>query len=238
MTDRSRPLLIVGAGGFARETAAAVAAVNQVGPQWTVLGLLDDDPARHGARVDGLPVLGPVELVADHPDAAVLVCTGSPRNYRSRRDIVARLGLPDERYAVLVHPAATVAAGTELGAGTVLLAGVVVTAPQRVGRWVAAMPQAVLTHDDAVGDYVTLASRVALGGGVTVGEGAYLGAGALVREGVTVGAWALLGMGSVLLTDVPAGEVWVGNPARRLRPATTGRVSAVVAGQGPQWSTR
>jgi sugar O-acyltransferase (sialic acid O-acetyltransferase NeuD family) len=213
----ARPLLLVGAGGLARETAAAVRAANDVRPEWMLLGLLDDDPARHGAVVDGLCVLGPAEAVYQHPDAAVLVCTGSPRNYRSRRDIVARLDLPAERYPVLRHPAASIAAGTEIGPGSVLLAGTVVTAPQRVGAHVAAMPQAVLTHDDAVGDYVTLASRVALGGGVTVEEGAYLGAGALVREGLVVGAWALVGMGSVVLRDVPAGEVWAGAPARRLR---------------------
>ncbi|MBA2390657.1 MAG: acetyltransferase, partial [Geodermatophilaceae bacterium] len=46
---------------------------------------------------------------------------------------------------------------------------------------------------------------------------AYLGSGALLREGLAVGAGAVIGMGSVVLEDVPAGQVWVGNPARRLR---------------------
>jgi sugar O-acyltransferase (sialic acid O-acetyltransferase NeuD family) len=211
-----RPLVIVGAGGFARETAAAAA----VCPEWTVLGFCDDDPARHGTAVDGLPVLGPAELVHDHPNAAVLLCTGSPRNFVSRAALASRLDLPPERYGRLVHPAAAVAPGTVLGPGTVLLAGVVVTSPQRIGAHVAVMPQVVLTHDDSVGDYVTLASRVALGGGVVVEPGAYLGAGSLVRESLTIGAGALVGMGSVVLTDVPPGEIWAGNPARPLRAGT------------------
>jgi sugar O-acyltransferase (sialic acid O-acetyltransferase NeuD family) len=212
----ARPLLLVGAAGFARETAAAAA----VCPEWTVLGLCDDDPARHGTAVDGLPVLGPAEVVHDHPDAAVLLCTGSPRNFASRAALAARLALPPERYGVVVHPAAAVAPGTVLGPGTALLAGVVVTSPQRVGAHVAVMPQVVLTHDDEVGDHVTLASGVALGGGVVVEPGAYVGAGALVREGLTIGAGALVGMGSVVLADVPAGEVWAGNPARPLHART------------------
>jgi sugar O-acyltransferase (sialic acid O-acetyltransferase NeuD family) len=209
----ARPLLLVGAGGFGRETASAAA----VCPEWTVLGFCDDDPARHGIVVDGLPVLGPAETVHRHPEAAVVLCTGSPRNFGSRAALADRLALPPDRYGRVVHPAAAIAPGTVLGPGTVLLAGAVVTSPQPVGAHVAVMPQVVLTHDDEVGDFVTLASRVALGGGVVVEPGAYVGAGGLVREGLTIGAGALVGMGSVVLTDVPAGQVWAGNPARPLR---------------------
>ncbi len=66
------------------------------------------------------------------------------------------------------------------------------------------MPQTVLTHDDQIDDFVTIASGVRLGGGVHVEREAYLGAGANVREGVRIGEAALVGMGSVVLDDVPA----------------------------------
>jgi sugar O-acyltransferase (sialic acid O-acetyltransferase NeuD family) len=204
-------LVIVGAGGFARETAAAAAAA------WRVLGFVDDDPALHGTVRSGLPILGAVDSVAGMPDAAVVVCVGNPRNYVARQRIVQRLGLPDDRYATVVHPAAEVGAGSVVGPGSVLLAGAVLTADVAVGAHVAVMPQAVLTHDDRVADHVTIASGVRLGGGAVLDTGAYVGAGALIREGVTVGAWSLVGMGSVVLHDVPAGQVWAGNPARCLR---------------------
>ena len=110
--------------------------------------------------------------------------------------------------------------GCSVGVGTVLLAHVAVTADARVGAHVTVMPQVVLTHDDVIEDFATIASGVRLGGGVTVARGAYVGAGALVRECTTVGAQALVGMGSIVLQDIPAGEVWAGSPARRLRTAT------------------
>jgi sugar O-acyltransferase (sialic acid O-acetyltransferase NeuD family) len=204
-------LVIVGAGGFARETAAAAAAA------WRVLGFVDDDPALHGTMRSGLPILGAVDSVGDMPDVAVVVCVGNPRNYTARQQIVQRLGLPRERYATVVHPAAEVGTGSVVGPGSVLLAGTVLTADVTVGSHVAVMPQAVLTHDDVVGDYATVASGVRLGGGAVLEPGAYVGAGALIREGVTVGARSLVGMGSVVLRDVPPGEVWAGNPAGFLR---------------------
>lgn len=214
------PLLIVGAGGFARETARAVADINRVAPRWDLLGHLDDDPATHGTKVGGLPVLGPVDSLADHPHARVVVCTGSPRAWWSRHQIVVRLGLEPSRYATIVHPTVSLADDTVVGIGSVLLAAVVATSNVRVGDHVAAMPGVVLTHDDDIGDHVTLGSGVHLGGGATLAHGAYVGAGALVREGLTIGAWSLVGMGSVVLHDVPTAEIWVGSPARHLRMAS------------------
>jgi sugar O-acyltransferase (sialic acid O-acetyltransferase NeuD family) len=209
----ARPLLLVGAGGLARETLAAVRA----GGGWDPVGLLDDDPTRHGADVDGVPVLGGSDTVHTRPDAAVVLCVANARNPAGRAEVAARLSLADDRYATVVHPAASLAVGVTVGAGSILLAGCVVTAPQAVGRHVVAMPQVLLTHDDEVGDFVTLAGQAGLAGGVRVGTGAYVGAGAKIREGVSIGAGAVIGMGAVVLSDVPAGEVWAGAPARFLR---------------------
>ena len=208
-------LVIVGAGGFARETAQAVADTGE----FELLGHLDDNADLHGTDVDGVPVLGGCDLVRELPGARVVICVGNPRDYAVRARLVRRLGLSEDRYATVVHPAAVVSATSRIGPGSVLLAHCVLTAAVRVGAHVAVMPHVVLTHDDVVEDYATLTSGVRLGGGVRLERGAYVGSGALVREGTTVGAWSQIGMGSAVLDDVPPGEVWVGSPARRLRAA-------------------
>lgn len=48
-------------------------------------------------------------------------------------------------------------------------------------------------------------------------EGAFVGAGVVVLPGVTLGRFAVVGAGAVVTRDVPDGEIWVGNPARKLR---------------------
>ncbi|EDY57201.1 acetyltransferase [Streptomyces sviceus ATCC 29083] len=207
--------MIVGAGGFARETAQAARDAGEV----ELLGHLDDDPALHGTDVDGVPVLGGCDLVHDLPEARVVICVGNPRDYAARARLVRRFGLPEDRYTTVIHPTAAVSSTSEIGPGSVLLAHCVLTAAVRVGAQVAVMPHVVLTHDDVVEDYATLTAGVRLGGGVRLERGAYVGSGALVREGTTVGAWSQIGMGSAVLDDVPPGEVWVGSPARRLRAA-------------------
>lgn len=209
-----RELLIVGSGGFAREAAEAVRALNAQRPTWTLRGFLDDDPDRHGETVGGLPVLGPAELVCERPEAAVVIATGRPDNYVSRRLIADRLDLDDERYATIVHPAASVGETCRVGAGSILLAHVDLTADVVIGRHVAAMPQVVVPHDAKVGDFATLTSGVRVGGGCRISEGAYVGSGACLLQGIEVGPWAMVGMGSVVTRDVPGSRLWHGAPAR------------------------
>lgn len=48
-------------------------------------------------------------------------------------------------------------------------------------------------------------------------KGASIGAGSTILPGLTIGEGAMIGAGSVVTKDVPAGEMWVGNPARYLK---------------------
>lgn len=50
-----------------------------------------------------------------------------------------------------------------------------------------------------------------------VKKGASIGANATILGGVTIGENALIGAGSVVTKDIPANEIWVGNPAKFLK---------------------
>ncbi|BCL61016.1 N-acetyltransferase [Desulfomarina profundi] len=47
-----------------------------------------------------------------------------------------------------------------------------------------------------------------------------IGSGATILCGITVGSDSIVGAGSVVVRDIPAGEIWVGNPAKFLRRIT------------------
>jgi FlaA1/EpsC-like NDP-sugar epimerase len=87
--------LVLGAGEAARRL---VAGIHQQG--WIVLGLLDDDPHKQGARIAGLPVLGPLEAVKDKgvrgAATHLVVALPSARAVQRRRalELCATTGLP------------------------------------------------------------------------------------------------------------------------------------------------
>ncbi len=52
---------------------------------------------------------------------------------------------------------------------------------------------------------------------ITVGNVVWIGAKSSILPGVTIGDNAIIGAGSVVTKDVPADEIWAGNPARFIR---------------------
>jgi acetyltransferase-like isoleucine patch superfamily enzyme len=53
--------------------------------------------------------------------------------------------------------------------------------------------------------------------GATIKRGAKIGANATLLPGVIIGENALVGAGAVVVRDVPAGAVVIGNPARVIK---------------------
>lgn len=54
LTGETRRAIVLGAGGAARRLVAGIHRHDG----WTVLALLDDDPAKRGMRIEGVPVVG------------------------------------------------------------------------------------------------------------------------------------------------------------------------------------
>lgn len=52
---------------------------------------------------------------------------------------------------------------------------------------------------------------------VIISNGVFVGANSIILKGVTIGEQAVVGAGSVVTKDIPAYEIWAGNPARFIR---------------------
>lgn len=206
------PLLVIAASGLARETIAAVRA----GDRYQIRGVLDDNATLEGSTVSGATVLGPIDAARDYPEALLCVCIGSGASRKRVVERLAALDVSSARYATVLHPTANRARSCRVGAGSILLANVVMTADVTVGSHVVAMPNVTLTHDDVIDDFATLCAGVSLGGGVRIGRGAFIGMNASVRQHVSVGAGSVVGMGSVVLDGVRPGATVGGTPAGEL----------------------
>jgi acetyltransferase-like isoleucine patch superfamily enzyme len=101
-----------------------------------------------------------------------------------------------------------------VGVRTKIQANAYVTAYSTLEEDVFVAPCVVTTNDNFMG---RTPRRHELRKGPTIRRGARIGGGAVLLPGIEIGEEAFVGAGAVVLEDVPARAVVVGNPARLIR---------------------
>lgn len=73
-----------------------------------------------------------------------------------------------------------------------------------------------IAHNNIIGKNVAIAGCVNVSGGNIIDDNVWIAPNSSLRGYVHIGERAFVGMGAVVVKDIPAGETWVGNPARKL----------------------
>lgn len=211
-------IAIYGAGGFARELAWLVETCNTVQP-YAVVCFMDDDPSSHGLQLNGIPVMGLEEAYSQFTSALVVGGIGSPATRQALMQKAAAAGFG---FATLVHPRTECSRWVEIGIGTVICAGNILTTNISIGRHVQINLYCTIGHDVIMGDYCTLAPGVHVSGCVHLGQRSYIGTGAVIINGtkdnpIIIGDDAVVGAGACVTKSVPPGAVVAGVPARPLQ---------------------
>lgn len=211
--------------------AAMVSVLNQTFPEWMPAA---GSPNLHPeAKIHPSAVLHPGVVVGPNVEVGaesvlfpnVVLYPGTKIGARVRIHAGAVIGGDGFRY----HPTATgplkvphvagvvIGDDAEIGANTTIDRGLFVDT--RIGKGTKIDNLVQIGHNCDIGDFVVIVSQTGLSGSVTVGSGAILAGQVGVADHRSIGAGARLGARSAVHTDVPAGETWLGEPARPSREA-------------------
>lgn len=212
-------IAIYGAGGFGREVAWLAQSVLIDGEKCKVICFIDDDTKICGTQLNDIEVLSLSQTKGKYPDVCVVSGIGVPK---VREVTIKKARTAGFSFATLIHPCVEMSKWIEIGEGTIICAGNILTTNIMLGKYVQINLDCTIGHDVIIKDYATLAPGVHLSGCVHIGKRVYIGTGAVIINGtqnkpIVIGDDAVVGAGACVTKSIPSGETWMGVPARSIK---------------------
>lgn len=141
----------------------------------------------------------------------VIIAIGNNRIRAEKFELLMKLKAP---IVSLIHPDSTVSRYTSIGAGSVIMAGVVVNVDTVIAEGVILNTCCSIDHDCSLGRFVHISPGAHLAGNVAVGDESWIGIGVSVRQSISIGTQVMVGGGAAVVSDLPDGVRAMGVPAR------------------------
>lgn len=199
-------VIVIGAGGHSKVVISALQASGMA-----IEAIYDDDPAKWGHQLLGIPIRGPVSLLKESPRRRAVIGIG---DNRTRQKLSQQLSM---EWIPVIHPFSFVHSSVKIGEGSVVMAGAVIQPDATIGRHCIINTSASVDHDCTIGDFSSLGPGTHLSGAVRIGNTCMLGTGCAVLPGVHIEDDATVGAGTTVIHDQPARSTIVGAAPRMIR---------------------
>lgn len=204
-------LIIIGAGGVAKEVSLIVQQINYLEPTWNLIGFIDDNIKMFGEIINGYSVIGGLETLNSYEgNCHVIVAVA---DYKIKKSIVERLKNKFD-FATIIHPRVWIHEYMTVGEGSIIYEGAIITSNVKIGKHVLISPKCGIGHDSIIKDYVSLLWNVNISGTDVIEEGVLIGSGATVIQNKVVGQGSKIGAGSVVINDITRNSTVVGVPGK------------------------
>ncbi|MFA6409748.1 MAG: NeuD/PglB/VioB family sugar acetyltransferase [Gammaproteobacteria bacterium] len=204
-------LIIVGAGGFGRETLQSALQTSENNVSWVVSGFISDDLDVLQGTNCNYPILGRVMDWQPKEDERFIIAIGSPSDKKKAVEVLS------QRRAVftnVIHRTAVIYPSSKLGIGVICVPNVFVSDNAVIGDHVAINYGSCIGHDVSVGNYTTISSLCDVTGNVAIGESVFISSGVSIIPKVKIGDHAFICAGSTVMNDLNAHAKVLGIPAR------------------------
>ena len=213
---RPKRIVILGAGGQAREVSWLIRDINRERCIYEFVGYVVKDVSKLGPYDAAEQVLGDESWLRANRSKfdCLAVGIGTPA---ARFRVAEELGheFPEVEWPALIHPRSVVDRETcNIASGLLLCAGAVCTTNITFGPFSLINFGATVGHDVQIGRACVVNPGANISGGVVLEDGVLVGTGAQVLQYLRVAKGATVAAGAVVTKDVAAGSTVVGVPAR------------------------
>lgn len=205
-----KKICIFGTGGFGKEVLCCLIDIYKNEELNEIACFMVDDENYTTSSVLGIDVLRFSDFNPELYD--LFVAVGDPV---TRKKIVEKM--PNSTtYATIIHPSVILSKWVEIGEGSILTAGSILTCNIRLGKHSHLNLNTTIGHDCNFEDYFTTAPNVNISGNCNFGECVYFGTSSSVRQGISICDNVTIGMGAVVVKSIVESGIYIGSPAKKL----------------------
>jgi len=212
-----KKLVVIGAGGFAREVAWLVEDINAVNNEWELLGFIDENAANHGKVLNGFPVLGDFDAFYNKGSSEPIYAVCAVGNPRIKTSLVHKALEWGFKFTNLIHPTVLMSHFVKMGVGNIICAGNILTVNISLGSFIIINLNCTVGHDVVISDYSTLLPGVNVSGNTMLNTGCNIGTNVSIIQGISIGEWSTIGAGAVVVNNIPPCCTAVGVPAKPIK---------------------
>lgn len=207
---------IFGIGGFAREILPLVRSQVANKNNTKIVFVVDEEYLPKDRVLNGVNVYSFEEFL--EMPAATKQVTIAFAEIEMRKQVFEKCTSNDIEMVNIYAENTVVMDNVEIGEGAILCPFVTITSDVVIGKGFQANLYSYVAHDCRIGDFVTFAPGVKCNGNVVIEDGVYIGTGAIIFPGkkdkpLVIGKNSIISAGSVVISSIPSGKTYFGNPA-------------------------
>ena len=185
--------------------------------EWEVVGFIND----FETQVNGYPVIGKMCDIPKFINETNCYFSWAihlvGRNYKTV-EMFREANIPVERLATIIHKSAFIGKNAIIEPGAFIMYNSYIGPQAHIGKCSLVMANCSIGHGTTIGDLCHCSVSTIMTGYSKLGFCADLGVGACLLAYKVVGDYGMLGASALGTKDIPEGEIWVGSPAKFLKP--------------------
>ena len=207
-------IVIVGAG---EQAEIAYEYFTRDSPQ-EVAGFAVEGAYLDKSELNGLPVVALEEVESHFPPERnpAFVAISSTKLNRIRTRLYEEVKGRGYSFATYVSSKAFVWHNVEIGENSMIFENNVLQHKVKVGANAVLWSGNHVGHQTVIEDHCFVSSHVVISGFCRVGRSSFMGVNSCVGDYLTIGEDCVVGAGAVVVKNLEAGQVYVGNPAKPL----------------------
>lgn len=209
-------IAIYGAGGFGKEVACLIHAINKVEPIWNIIGFFDDDIALKGTSNNYGEIFGGIEILNSWGNSlAIVMAVANPKVL----EILTKKITNDKiKFPNIIAPDVLFLDKNfcDLGQGNLIGFRCFISSHIQLGNFNLFNIDVFIGHDSSIGNFNIFNPSVRISGEVKIGNNNFFGVCSVVLQQKKIGNNTIVATNSVIMRNTSDNCRYIGNPAKKI----------------------